>query len=77
MKSRLMAVASFISLWFTRSISLLLSAWVWFGVLLVGGSVSVSYGIALEFGFGYGLIAGGLIAIGGSLKILKGLSHDD
>ena len=50
---------------------------VWFGVLLVGGSVAISYGIALEFGFGFGLIVGGSIAVGVSLKILKGLSHGD
>lgn len=54
---------------------MLSDAWLWVILFAVGGAVGVSFGVAIQFGFGYGLISGGAIAMCYGISILKGLRN--
>ena len=49
------------------------SAHVWYVVLVLSGVTALSYGVALQFGRGYGFIAFGALALIGSEAIRNGL----
>lgn len=54
---------------------MLASATLWYFLLALSGVLTLSYGVAIQFGRGYGLIAFGAIAILGSEAIRRGLSR--
>lgn len=66
MKRRLVALSDF-------AILVVGSAYVWYVALVVSGVLTLAYGVALEFGRGYGLIAFGALALVGSEAIRNGL----
>lgn len=63
----------------TKAITLaaetLLSAQFWFVLLVISGALSLSYGVAFNFGRGYGFMAFGVLCILGSQAIRGGLTR--
>ena len=54
---------------------ILSSAVFWSLLLLVSGAILVGVGTGVQFGLGYGLIAGGLFAVGYGASILKDVKN--
>lgn len=55
--------------------ALLSSALSWVILLCAGGGASVSMGVAMQFGAGFGLVVAGLIAMAYGIAVLRGLRN--
>lgn len=51
------------------------SAVFWSLLLLIGGAALIGAGVGLQFGLGFGLIAGGVFAVSYGGFILKGIKN--
>lgn len=55
------------------AVALVVSALFWYVALAISGVLTLAYGVALQFGRGYGFIAFGALALVGSEAIRNGL----
>lgn len=59
---------------FGKAVGLLGSAFFWLLVLAVGGASLIAVGVGAQFGVGFGLMAGGVLAVAYGAVVLRGMS---